>query len=130
MAMDTTNYNEILRQTIQDCMKCLTRMTRVKSQNDCPNCCIECVQICEITTNELIQESKFAPKYMELCADICDWTASQCREHPYAESQACAISCENCSAVMREAISEDTVTEIEIFSETRRIYPEITSWFG
>ena len=125
--MDAKNYNEVLRQTIQDCMKCLTRMKSVESHNDCPNCCIECVQICEITSNELVQGSKFAANYMELCADICDWTADQCGEHPYAESQVCAESCRNCSQLMRKAVEPDDETEK---GDPHSIDREITSWFG
>jgi len=128
--MDAKNYNEVLRQTVQDCMKCLTRMSRVESHNDCPNCCIECVQICEITSNELIQESKFATRYMELCADICDWTTGQCREHPFAESQACANSCRQCSELMRKTIKHSSIVEARSHRRPHEINREITSWFG
>ena len=130
--MDISKYNEALRQCIQDCMNCLTRMTHTASNNDCPNCCIECVQICEITSKAFTQNSEFIRKYMKLCAEVCDWCASQCEAHPYAHAQTCASSCRECAHMMRAGTgnrarpANPEGKQVPYDENT----PETTSWLG
>lgn len=104
--MDIAKYNKVLRRCIQDCMNCMTKTARTPDKDEIAACCIECVQMCEITSKALMQNSKFTAKYMDLCADICNWCAILCQELPYAECQSCAISCKECAKMLRKERNE------------------------
>ena len=102
--MDIVKYNKALRKCIQDCLNCMTKIARTESREDISDFCTECVQMCEITLKALAQKSRFIGRYMELCADICDWCAMQCEKLPYGECQTCAMSCRDCALTLRKEI--------------------------
>ena len=85
-----------------DCQKCIVQMVGQKSNNDCPNCCIQCVDACLFTIKLMIADSQFTAKQVLLCAEICEWCASQCQEHDHEHCKACAESCLACAKECRK----------------------------
>ena len=85
-----------------DCQICLTKMAGKKSMNDCPLCCVQCVESCLVCVRMLASESKWAPDYCHICAEICDYCAEQCAAHDHEHCQACAESCRACAEACRK----------------------------
>lgn len=90
---------------MRDCTICLNEMAGTASDNDCPKCCIECIDICDITAKALIRNSKYTVDYLHLCAKICDWCAKQCGAHENDHCQACAESCRKCAAMCQTGVA-------------------------
>ncbi|HCO26173.1 four-helix bundle copper-binding protein [Gimesia maris] len=88
-----------------DCEFCLDAMIGKESDNDCPHCCRECVDICLYTAQALARNSKYSSQISQLCADICTWCAEQCEAHEHYHCQACADSCRKCAAECKEIVT-------------------------
>ncbi len=85
-----------------DCQSCLYQMATQKSMNDCPRCCIECVDACQVAIKAMINDSKWAGDYCKICAEICEWCAKECKEHTDDHCKACAESCRKCAEECRK----------------------------
>lgn len=92
------------QQAIIDCTLCFKEMVGKESNNNCPECCIECIEVCELTMKALLRNSEKASHYMKLCAEICDYCASQCEQHDRKHCQKCAESCRKCAQACKEVI--------------------------
>lgn len=93
---------EACQQCIIDCQNCLGEMLTVSSSNDCPKCCLECAEICELCVRLLTRGGKFSQEICKLCAEVCDWCADQCGAHEHAHCQKCAASCRSCAEACRQ----------------------------
>ncbi len=104
--------NEQLAPAVQECIdacdacatacgQCFAEMTGKASHNDCPACCIECAAIARLCSDAMARNSPFAKQLCALCADICDWCASECEAHDMAHCQRCAEACRRCAAACR-----------------------------
>lgn len=128
--MDYQKQNEVLQQCIKDCMNCLTEMVRNSIEEDMQSHCVECVQICEITSTAILHESSFRVKYMYLCADVCDWCADECEKYDLGSSQICAKSCRECAKELR-AIPSDSIQKNKQKQEPHgENNPTSASWLG
>lgn len=87
---------------IVDCAVCLYAMSEHASDNDCPTCCFECFEMCELTVKALAGGSALAESYAKLCAEVCEWCAEQCSIHPHDHCVRCAKSCRRCAAECRK----------------------------
>jgi len=85
-----------------DCQNCIVNMAGQESMNDCPNCCIQCVDNCLTTIKLLIADSPFISKQAALCAEICEWCAEQCQQHDHDHCKICAESCLVCAEECRK----------------------------
>lgn len=83
------------------CQECLYEMATCDSSNDCPKCCIECSDICELCAKAMARGSKYAEQYCQMCAEICDWCAEQCEQHDHDHCQKCAKACRACAESCR-----------------------------
>ena len=77
-------------------------MAGTKSMNDCPKCCVQCIDACLVAIKMMAAGSDYANDYCKLCADICDWCAEQCSEHEHKHCQKCAESCRTCAEECRK----------------------------
>lgn len=84
-----------------DCEVCLHKMIGKPSDNDCPQCCRECVDICWLCAQALARDSRYASKICGLCADICEWCAAECAAHDHDHCQKCAQACRTCAEECR-----------------------------
>jgi hypothetical protein len=87
---------------VVNCAVCLYAMTSEASDNDCPSCCLECIEICELTVKALAGGSPNTEKMAALCAELCEWCAGQCSEHDHEHCIRCADSCRRCAAECRQ----------------------------
>lgn len=95
---------EACRKCIQDCEYCLIQMAGMESKNDCPLCCILCIESCSATLKFLMTESNFSKGYCALCADVCQWCAEQCGQYDHKHCEDCANSCVKCMEECRKIV--------------------------
>ena len=89
------NYESAIKawqQCLIDCQNCLTQMAGKESSNQCPYCCMICIDACLVCVKSIVAQSPFTKKYCRLCAEVCEWCAQQCREHDNEHCQACFIT--------------------------------------
>ena len=84
-----------------ECGICFSHMVGMKSDNDCPACCIECAAMCRFCADSIARSSPFAKQICSLCADICSWCAEQCEAHDMEHCKRCAESCRRCAEACR-----------------------------
>lgn len=84
-----------------DCQKCAVQMAGKESGNDCPNCCLQCLDACLLCIKFLFAGSQFSKAYCLLCAEVCDWCAQQCQVHDHDHCKVCAASCVICADACR-----------------------------
>ena len=92
---------EACRQCLIDCKNCLIQMSGKESMNDCPTCCILCIEAYNTCIAFLMADSKYAKEYCKLCAEVCQWCAEQCGQHDHDHCLACAESCVTCMEACR-----------------------------
>ena len=85
-----------------DCEFCLYEMATKQSHNDCPRCCIECVDICGQCVRSMARNSRYTDQLCQKCAEICEWCAEQCAAHEHDHCQRCAASCRHCAEECRQ----------------------------
>lgn len=78
------------------CERCLIAMIDMDSDNDCPHCCRECIDISLLCSQAMARDSRFAEAICKLCADVCQWCAEQCEAHAHDHCQACVKACREC----------------------------------
>ena len=96
---------EACQRCLVDCQACLTHMAGRQSSNDCPRCCVECIDACLTTVKSLAADSRFATRYVAICADICLWCAEQCEAHEGDHCRRCAESCRHCVAMCQKLVA-------------------------
>lgn len=89
------------------CEACLDKMLAQESDNDCPQCCRECADICNLCVRAMARDSKYVLQYCELCAEICDWCGEQCGVHEYTHCQHCAETCRQCANECRSVAARE-----------------------
>ena len=87
---------EACRKCIADCQYCLLQMSGRESKNDCPLCCILCIESCSAALQFLMADSQYAKEYCNICAKVCQWCAEQCAQHDHKHCEDCANSCVKC----------------------------------
>ena len=100
-----TNYESCIKacqECFIECQNCLVQMAGKESMNDCPLCCIQCIEACLVAIKFMIADSKFTPEYCRLCALICEWCAEQCNQHEHEHCKICAASCLACAKECRK----------------------------
>lgn len=81
---------------------CLINMAGQKSMNDCPKCCVVCIDACYVSVKMMAADSQYAEQYCKICAEVCDYCAGQCAEHDHEHCQACAKACRECAEACRK----------------------------
>ncbi|TWU36193.1 hypothetical protein [Novipirellula artificiosorum] len=72
--------------------------------NDCPKCCIDCADMCEMFVRALSRKSPYWQPYRTWCQVICEWCADQCGEHYEECCIECAEHCIKCVAALNELV--------------------------
>ena len=86
-----------------DCKVCLSKMVGMKSMNDCPYCCIQCIEVLQATIGLMAADSKFSKQQCALCAEVCDYCAALCAEHTgHEHCMRCAETCRKCAEECRK----------------------------
>ena len=93
---------EACQRCLIDCKVCLTKMAGMESMNDCPWCCVQCIEVLQASIGLMAAESKFAAEHCALCAKVCEYCAEQCAAHDHDHCQRCAESCRECAAECRK----------------------------
>ena len=83
------------------CEECLHAMIDKQSDNDCPHCCRECIDLCLLSAQAMARGSRFAEAICSLCADACQWCSEQCSAHDHDHCKKCAEACLACVATCR-----------------------------
>ena len=92
---------EVCQQCLIDCKVCLAEMAGKKSMNDCPYCCVQCIEVLQASIGLMAVGSKFAAEHCALCAKICEYCAEQCAAHDHEHCKRCAESCRKCAEMCR-----------------------------
>ncbi len=93
---------ESCQKCLVDCKVCLSKMATMESDNECPYCCVQCIDVLQATIGLLAAESKFVKEQCQLCAKVCDYTAEQCAAHEHDFCQRCAESCRESAEACRK----------------------------
>lgn len=93
------------QQCLVDCQYCLVQMAGKESMNDCPSCCIQCIDAGSICIKFMVADSLFVKDYLRLCAQICEWCAEQCQAHNHEHCKLCATSCMACADECRKHLA-------------------------
>ncbi|WP_256867504.1 four-helix bundle copper-binding protein [Winogradskyella forsetii] len=72
-------------------------MSGQDSKNDCPKCCVECMDACDILIKKIASNSTYVKQYALLCAEICEYCADHCEAHDHEHCKNCAASCKACA---------------------------------
>lgn len=96
------NAIEACQKCIVDCRICLTEMAGKESMNDCPKCCIQCIDACDALLKMMTSDSAYVKQYALLCAEICEYCADHCEEHKHEHCIECAKSCRACAEACRK----------------------------
>jgi len=97
MTSELRNSIEIIQNCLTDCRICLTEMAGKESKNDCPKCCIECIDACDVLIKKMTSDSAYVKQYALLCAEICEYCTDHCEEHDHEHCKKCAQSCRACA---------------------------------
>jgi hypothetical protein len=95
---ETARCSIVCRETIQHCLekgKTHSHPMQIKTLMDC-------AELCQMTTQFLLNHSQFQERCCLFCAEICDVCEQKCNqlvEDP--QMQACAEACARCSEVCR-----------------------------
>ena len=92
---------EACQECLIDCKVCLAKMAGKKSMNDCPYCCVQCIEVLQASIGLMAVDSQFAAEHCALCARVCDYCAEQCAAHDHEHCQRCAESCRKCAETCR-----------------------------
>jgi len=88
---------EACQDCLIDCKVCLAKMAGKDSMNDCPYCCVQCIEVLQATIGLMAADSKFTKEQCELCAKVCDYCADMCEKHDHDHCKKCAESCRKCA---------------------------------
>lgn len=102
MNVELKNKLKNIQNCLVDCRICLTEMAGKKSMNDCPKCCIQCMDACDVLIKMITSDSAYVKQYALLCAEICEYCADHCEEHDHEHCKKCAESCRACAKVCLE----------------------------
>jgi hypothetical protein len=89
---------------IRDCEYCIIQMAGMDSKNDCPLCCVLCIESCSSALKFLMAEHKLVKDYCGLCAEVCQWCAEQCGQIDHEHCEECANSCVKCMEECRKIV--------------------------
>ena len=92
---------EACQECLIDCKVCLAKMAGQKSMNDCPYCCVQCIEVLQASIGLMAVDSKFAKEHCALCAKVCDYCAELCDAHDHEHCKKCAESCRKCAEACR-----------------------------
>jgi hypothetical protein len=95
---ETTRCSIICRETIQHCLE----KGRTYSYPIPIKTLMDCAELCQMTTQFLLNRSSFQERSCLFCAEVCDVCEKNCNqlaEDP--QLQACAEACARCSEVCR-----------------------------
>lgn len=87
------------------CIACASAMAGLRSENDCPRCCMECAAICRTCVELMTMGSTYAADVCAICADACDWCGDHCAAHNHDHCQRCAAACRACADACRKMIA-------------------------
>lgn len=97
-----TDLIEACQECAIACEACLAALIDKESGNDCPRCCLECVDICTLCARAIARESRHLEEYCRICAEACEWCATQCRQQHLDVCRRCAEVCDNCAVECRK----------------------------
>lgn len=84
------------------CEACLSAMLSRPSHNDCPAACRESVDVLGLCVRAMIRDSRFAPTYAGVAAEVLEWCAGECDAYELAACQACGTTCRDCVQELRQ----------------------------
>lgn len=88
---------EACQRCLIDCQVCLAKMAGRESMNDCPYCCVQCIEVLRASIGLMAAGSQFSAAQCRLCAEVCMYCAEQCEAHDHDHCQRCAESCRKCA---------------------------------
>ncbi len=84
------------------CGHCFSLMIGEGSDNACPACCIECAALCRLTADAIARHSPFAKQLATLCAEACDWCATEFGAHQMDHCESCVEADRRCADACRK----------------------------
>jgi len=79
------------------CAASCLREVDVNQMAKCIRLDMECAAICRTAAQLMSIESDYANAVCQLCADVCNACASECKKHDMDHCQKCAWACSNCA---------------------------------
>lgn len=68
---------------------------------------LDCAEICDVSRDFMLSESRFHTRTCAVCAEVCAACAAACEEHEDPLLQRCAVQCGVCEKSCREMAGFD-----------------------
>jgi len=99
--------NSAYKASIDACLQCAAacdycassclKELDVNQMAKCMQLDMECAAICRTAAQLMSIESDYANAVCQLCADVCNACASECKKHDMDHCQRCAEACSGCA---------------------------------
>lgn len=106
---------ESLESCVAACNNCAASClneNEVQSMTECIKIDLDCADVCHLTLKLLARDSKHVASAVELCKNICEECAVECKKHEHDHCQICAEKCRQCANDCSKYL--DKVPESEI----------------
>jgi len=77
---------------------------RGSSMDRCVLLALDCAEICRLTASLVMRGSEIAENMAQVCAQICDLCAKECRKHPHVHTDLAADRCHRCALACRRLV--------------------------
>ncbi|CAN5180273.1 four-helix bundle copper-binding protein [soil metagenome] len=89
----------VLNECVKACNHCYSSCLSEGNAAQMADCIIsdrECADVCTLTAQFVVTDSRNVDKMLQLCRDICLHCEEICRKHPAEHCQKCAEACHHC----------------------------------
>lgn len=85
-----------------NCSVACLQEENVAAMSRCIRLDMDCAAICRLAVSAMIRDSEFSKAICQLCADLCEACAEECRKHHHKHCQQCAQACQACANECRK----------------------------
>jgi len=102
--MENQSLHDALKNCSIYCNNCLSSCLKGYNYQNIESCikiCIDCISICNVSSDFLARNSLYSRHIMRECVEICTACAEECELHSNTDD-----SCNECAVACRECIEE------------------------
>lgn len=86
--------------TCNHCFSACLKEDDVKMMTECIRLDKDCAEVCAFTLL-IFHRSRFVHRYIQLCTEVCDACAEECRKFQHDHCKKCAEACKKCADACR-----------------------------
>jgi hypothetical protein len=94
------------------CLEAAVYAVRGAMEPDHVTLLLDCAEICDVSRDFMLRESRFHTRACGVCAAVCDACAAVCREHDDPLLQRCAEQCGICAGSCRAMAGLDDTSNL------------------